>query len=434
MEILLKRRTVAVLMVCMLHAGSFLNRIEAKDYPDGGASNTKNVVIPDTVVYEPMLGYKFARATPNEIKDRRNTLFPFFYRLNALRGDEDTVCTVSVVHIGDSHIQADFMTGTTRKLMNHYFGNPGRGLVSPNRLMKSNNGRHYKISSATQWAHSFVVRPTAVPIGITGLGLKSYGRTAQVSLLTVDESFPGEWDFNSITAYGDFESSDAYIREAESSVLIDHYAKSFALDHLTNQIDIDFVSPDKKEICFFGLNLSNGHRGVFYHSIGINGACFGHYSNKAGFYEQLPSLAPELVIVSMGTNESMRAFNYSQFYNEIAEFVNRIEKAAPNVTVLLTTPPETYSRNRHTPNQRMVQIRKTIVDFAENNGYPYWDLFSITGGKGSAPEWNRKQLLTRDKIHFTRRGYEYQGELLFEALMKSYNRFAKSVKSVQGER
>ena len=413
-------------MICTLLAGHFSNRLKAKDNADEGVSRMKNVNIPDTVIYEPMLCYKFARAVPNEIKDKQSLLVPFFQRLNSLRNDEDSICTVSVVHIGDSHIQADFMTGTVRKLMNHYFGNPGRGLVSPNRLMKSNNGRHYKISSASQWAHSFVVRPTGVPIGITGLGLKSYGRTAHVSLFTVDESFPGEWDFNNITAYGDFKSADAYINGAEPSGLIDDYAKSFVLDRLTNHIDIDFVSPDKKEICFFGLNLSNGHRGVFYHSIGINGACFGHYSNKEGFYEQLPSLTPELVIVSMGTNESMRTFNYTQFYNEIAEFVCRIEQVAPHATVLLTTPPETYARNRRTPNQRMVQIRKTIVDFAEDNGYPYWDLFSITGGKGSAPEWNRKQLLSRDKIHFTRRGYEYQGELLFDALMKSYNRHARS--------
>lgn len=38
---------------------------------------------------------------------------------------------VSIVHIGDSHVQADINTGTTRELLQYDFGNAGRGLISP---------------------------------------------------------------------------------------------------------------------------------------------------------------------------------------------------------------------------------------------------------------------------------------------------------------
>jgi hypothetical protein len=93
---------------------------------------------------------------------------------------------------------------------------------------------------------------------------------------------------------------------------------------------------------------------------------------------------------------------------------------------MLTTPAEAYTRNRRGPNTQIGKVRNVIVNFAEKNGYPYWDLYNITGGKGSSLEWTKKGLLTRDKIHLTQRGYEYQGELLFEAIVKSYNQYLKA--------
>lgn len=41
---------------------------------------------------------------------------------------------VSIVHIGDSHVQADINTGTTRELLQYDFGNAGRGLIAPLRI------------------------------------------------------------------------------------------------------------------------------------------------------------------------------------------------------------------------------------------------------------------------------------------------------------
>ncbi|MDR3246795.1 MAG: GDSL-type esterase/lipase family protein [Prevotellaceae bacterium] len=384
----------------------------------------------DTIAYQPSFKYKFAKAVPNAIMGNDSLLYPFFDKLSSLRkSSNDSVRTVSVVHIGDSHIQADFFTGTTRKLINHYFGNPGRGLIAPNKLMKSNNGRHYKITSTTkQWKYSFIVKPNEIPIGITGMGLQTNDSAANVNILTVDESFPGEWDFNEITTYCDIAKTDVYL--SQSTVIktdVYPFAKSFLLDSLTNNAEINFVS-EENEISISGFNLSNGKRGVFYHSIGVNGARFCNYNQCAeGFYNQLASLNPELVIISMGTNEAMsRTIDEPQLYSDISDLVFFIRHSSPNTFVMLTTPAETYTRNRRGPNPQIEKVRNIIVNFAEKNGYPYWDLYNITGGKSSSLEWTKKGLLTRDRIHLTQRGYEYQGELLFEAIVKSYNQYLKA--------
>jgi hypothetical protein len=387
----------------------------------------------DTIVYQPSLKYGFPKAAPNEIVDSAGVLHDFFGRLSSLRSSAgDSVSTVSIVHMGDSHIQADFFTGTVRKLMNHYFGNPGRGLIAPHKLMKSNNGRHYKINSTNRWQHSFVVKPNDIPIGITGMGLQVKDFAADADILTVDESFQGEWDFNRITAYCNLEKADVYLLHPDvtETDTIGSFAKSFLLDSLTNSAEINFISPEK-EISFSGFHLSNGKRGVFYNSIGINGAKFCSYSLCTDdFYGQVASLNPDLVILSMGTNEAIGAIDEYRLYSDISELVFHIRHSSPNTIVLFTTPAETYARaGRRTPtvaNGKIGKVRDIIVDFAEKNGYPYWDLYNITGGKGSAPEWNKKKLMVRDRIHLTQRGYEYQGELLFEAIVKSYNQYIKA--------
>ncbi|MDR2424552.1 MAG: GDSL-type esterase/lipase family protein [Prevotellaceae bacterium] len=383
----------------------------------------------DTIAYTPSINKISKKTAPNEIADNLNRLNPFFDKLTGLKTQDTGTNTVSIVHLGDSHIQADFLTQTVRRLMHRHFGNPGRGLVAPNRLMRSNNGRNYRINSEDKWKHSFVVKPNGIPIGIAGLGLQIADTAASVNLLTFDESESGEWDFNRITTYCDLANADINIEKAnvvqstEQSV----YAKTFTLDSLTNDIDIQFYSsPDKREINLFGFNLSNSQSGIFYHSIGVNGAKYCDFCNKDVFFHQLPTLSPELVIISFGTNEAMaKVVDETSLYSNISSLVADINSRLPNAVIMLTTPAETYTRNRAAPNPRTGKVRDIIVDYAETNGLPYWDLYAITGGKGSAVNWNKKRMMTRDRIHLTQYGYEYQGTLLFEAIAKSYNKYLK---------
>jgi lysophospholipase L1-like esterase len=277
------------------------------------------------------------------------------------------------------------------------------------------------------------VKPNSIPIGLTGLGLQTNNPTANINILTIDESFPGEWDFKEVTAYYNHDKTDICLLHPNviKTDAINSYARTFLLDTLTNNIEISFISP-KKEISVSGFSLSNGKKGVFYHSIGINGAQFCSYNRCSDdFFQQIASLNPDLVIISLGTNEAMlRTIDQYQLYSDISDFVFNIRRYSPYTSVMLTTPVETYVRTgRKTPsvpNLKAGKVRDVIVAFAENNKYPYWDLYNIAGGKGASLEWNKKRLFSRDRIHLTQKGYEYQGELLFEAMIKSYNQYIKA--------
>jgi hypothetical protein len=50
-----------------------------------------------------------------------------------------------------------------------------------------------------------------------------------------------------------------------------------------------------------------------------------------------------------------------------------------------------------------------------------WDLFEIMGGYKSMMKWYKAKLAARDKVHFAPKGYRILSDLMFEALMNSYN-------------
>src|SRR5207253_10574104 len=52
----------------------------------------------------------------------------FFAKVSAL--DKTQEGTVRILHLGDSHVAADYITGTTRRWLQHRFGQAGRGFVA----------------------------------------------------------------------------------------------------------------------------------------------------------------------------------------------------------------------------------------------------------------------------------------------------------------
>jgi len=76
-------------------------------------------------------------------------LQPFFNKLLKLENGDTN--QISILHIGDSHIQADFLTREIRKDLQLRFGNAGRGLVFPLRVAGTNEPVDYHSSTNVSW-------------------------------------------------------------------------------------------------------------------------------------------------------------------------------------------------------------------------------------------------------------------------------------------
>ena len=63
------------------------------------------------------------------------------------------------------------------------------------------------------------------------------------------------------------------------------------------------------------------------------------------YVPRLALLRPQLLIISLGTNESFgRRFSETEFHNQVKRFLAMIRREMPQVEIILTTPPECYRR------------------------------------------------------------------------------------------
>ena len=354
-------------------------------------------------------------------------------KLYQLKGRDSGV--VNILHIGDSHLQADFITSIIRTTLQKNFGNAGRGFVVPYHVAKTNEPFNYASFSSFHWQSKRCVFPNQpLPIGIGGVTISTSDSIADFNFKTFDDSIM-DYGFNKLRVFYQRDSL-SYKFEIQDSLgvsvgistpdSIEKYS-SFQTTFLPttyHHIKVKLHKTDsiQTRAIIYGLLLENCKAGIIYNTVGVNGAEFEHYSKAEHFSEQTKMLNPDLVIFSLGTNEAFSLnFNQDKFYSDIQELYNQLKKFNPNVEFLITTPACSFKRKK--PNTKLPLAAKTIIKFAIDNKIAYWDLQGVTGGNNSAPNWKKNHMLRKDGVHFSRIGYKLQGDLFCQAFLKAYNEY-----------
>jgi lysophospholipase L1-like esterase len=137
------------------------------------------------------------------------------------------------------------------------------------------------------------------------------------------------------------------------------------------------------------------------------------------------------VIVSLGTNDAyMAEFDEKAFKRNFGTLIQRMKRALPRASILLTTPGDSYLARKYT-NYNNTKATLQILELAEETGCGVWNFYEVMGGLRSVNQWYAHGLATKDKIHLTRKGYHLQGDLLFEALKLDFTNFtARQSKSI----
>jgi lysophospholipase L1-like esterase len=361
------------------------------------------------------------------VNDEKNTIgnaqyLQSFYKKMALIDDSNA--QVHILHIGDSHLQADFLTEQTRKLFN---SEAARGLLVPYKVAKTNSSYMYTSKTYSDWQGKRCTKlENPLPIGIGGITVQTTDDSARIIITTKDEKGFNCFKIfhqNDETAF-DFDVFD----NTGNSLLPQAYIqnkKYFETVFFSNELIYSVTVKNKKtnnsqwQSLIYGFYAGNGKKGVIYNSLGVNGAEYRHYNEAQYFAEQSQALTPDLIIISLGTNEAANLkFDELTFYNQIDKLVNDLQNYNPNAIILLTTPADNY-RKRNYPNTIIKRVSQTIVTYCIENNMPYWDLYKISGGYKSAKYWKKHRLFAKDFLHYSRQGYEVQGTLLYNALMKN---------------
>ncbi|MEW6467276.1 MAG: GDSL-type esterase/lipase family protein [Bacteroidota bacterium] len=394
----------------------------------------------DFNVDEELKKYPFIKADSGKLHNDSIALAPFYTKLYQLR--QGGGGKVSVVHIGDSHIQADFFSGVVRQHLHLDFGNAGRGFIFPYRLAgKSNEPFDYRTASEATWEYKRnVFSDKPMPIGVGGYTIRTQDTSAAITVTLKKDKSAVDYGTTRLTLFHeknddnfDFAVFDTtgteigYINITSKSE--SRFTSTLIFPKPYSKFIIRVSSRDtvQKSAMIYGLLLENEQSGLLYNTIGVNGADFIHYNLSEHFIEQMAVLRPDLLIISLGTNQAFagKSFEPEKYYAQIDTLVQSILRNNPGVCVLFTTPGDSFRRSgkKRVKNPVVKEVRDVIIKYAREHNMAWWDLYEVSGGYGAMADWYSAGMADKFRLHFSKKGYEIQGELFYRALRQGYETY-----------
>jgi lysophospholipase L1-like esterase len=340
---------------------------------------------------------------------------------------------VVITHIGDSHIQADYLTHTSRKLFQKTFGNGGRGFVFPFRLIRSNSPLNLGIKYNGQWAGCRSISSKAVcNFGICGATATTFDSLAYLRLNpNVDGDMNYEFDKIKLFSYHTPLSFDIKMLDEDSvNMDFDYHPINSSVSEIFfhDMQDSMWMAFDKGTeqgyFQLFGMSLENSNPGLVYNAVGLNGAYAKSYLRNTFFDEQLEVLNSDLVIISLGTNDaymSEKLFCKACFKDSYDALVQKVKDSNPNASLLFVTPGDFYIRRRY-HNSNIDLAIEAIHELAASHNAAVWDFNNIMGGNYAIKKWQSDGLARGDLIHYSEEGYVLQGKMLYQSIMDGYEK------------
>lgn len=337
-----------------------------------------------------------------------------------------------VFHIGGSHIQADFYSNRLRHYLQNMSDNAKgqRGFIYPYRMAKTNNPLNYKVTFDGDWKGYRCSRNDSVAWGLSGVSAKFKDSISNITIKVNHRNYSeNTYNFNKLRVFYDEWSDDYDVTIANDSLVISqarnsdaHYIE-FTLSSTVNELDIcvrKTTNITGSEFLMMGLELMNDNSGIEYTTIGVNGASFAFYNRAAYFEQQLLLYKPDLFIISIGTNDTYTLhFDAEQYKTYYEQLILSIQKANPDCAILLTVPNDSYYKKQFAnPNTKVAA--QVIYELSDKYNMAVWDFYEIMGGYVSSQKWYHNKLMPKDRIHFTRKGYDIKADLLLQALVHAW--------------
>lgn len=411
----------------------------------------------------------------------------FFKKVEELENGKRS--QVTVVQIGDSHVQGPYFPQFIREGLQEKLGNAGRGFVFPYRVAGTNGAIDVKFKANSDWTAVRNVKSKGNDnVGLSGINLETTDSNfimevdldnslETVTEITIASPHPERFKLSisdksnlvkrvsSTKTYkvksGDylgkiaakFHTSVKKIQRANGMKNVNlragqslkipgatstnkvsanaNFKDLMSKDGITYQIPEDtqqlYLRAARKESKYVldGLLLSTGKSGVNFHGIGVNGTKFSDYNKFPRFFDQLAALNPDLIIISLGTNESFYdTYTEEKLKSDMDIFNREMIKRGMTGSVLLTSPPPSMKKRKHINSTATVYAYEMGV-FANLNSWAFYDLHSVSRTSAAMPDWYAAKLTSSDRIHFIKPGYQLQAQLLVESIFNSYDSYKK---------
>jgi lysophospholipase L1-like esterase/LysM repeat protein len=162
----------------------------------------------------------------------------------------------------------------------------------------------------------------------------------------------------------------------------------------------------------YGFQFLNSvaHNGIIFNTVGVNGATYSDFLKYPLQIQELGNTHPDLVMISLGTNESLSSITKEEFQNNIKNLVDAFRKTHPNLPILLISPTDN--------NVKPLKIKEIVLWIRESamlNHTAFLNQYESTGGKGYFQKSLNRKTANSDGVHFLKDAYTEQGNLIWKA-------------------
>jgi lysophospholipase L1-like esterase len=341
---------------------------------------------------------------------------------------------ISMVHIGGSHVQGGFLTDRIRERFNELtFGQVSdRGFLFPYKLAGSNMSHSTECTWTGKWkGMRCSLGSDSTAWGMSGFEAITNDSVASFSIAShrPDSTY---YPFNCIRVYSrstanmDLVISDPALLASRNDFPALGYTE-FKLNRDVAAVTCAVHRTDSREgeFALQGIELINGLPGVTYHSIGVNGASTRSYLRCIGFETQVNAIAPDLVVMAIGVNDANvpeSEFDAAAYEARYDSIIQSFRQANPNACFVFITNNDTFYQQRH-PNRNALKVREVMQILAAKYDGAVYDWLEIMGGLGSMRTWRDKGLAAKDLVHFSKTGYELEGDLFYLAFREAFGNY-----------
>ena len=149
------------------------------------------------------------------------------------------------------------------------------------------------------------------------------------------------------------------------------------------------------------------------------GTKYSDYAELSELDDQLMRDRPDLVIISLGTNDAFSGSSRVKFYEKIDYLVQKVKTLSSQSSILLTTPSDALRINPvagiYTEIPDLQYVVEVIIKYANDHGLACWNLYQVMGGPYSVNAWFQKKMAAPDRVHFTGKGYTMFADWLFDS-------------------
>ena len=341
---------------------------------------------------------------------------------------------VSILHIGDSHLQADIGANYSRNFLQQIFGFGGRGSFFPYTIAKTHATYDYNVTGTGKWERTRNI--DSIPLldlGISGITARTYDSSSSFEISFISDRAKIQPDFKllklfchtgpqSFDVQYQIDSSKMWEDVLCSEIPENKGVVEIKLPQNPTKIRFRIAKKDSTQKFFeiHGLSLESINRsGLLYTSVGINGAKLKSFLKENLYENQIDEFSPDLVILDLIANDlAYKNFDSTEIDYYLRECINKIRKSSPEASIMIVGMQDIILNQKHILNAGTYSI--FLRNFAKNHNVAFYDYYVVSGGKYSMNKWFANGLSAKDKCHLSVAGYQLKGALFANAILNSY--------------